>query len=127
MFGNLSMSRGRHPVSSPRARDRKRRPSLESLEGRQLMSLGAEFIGPVNATTRNAQFESDNASSAGGASVVVWTDTFSSTDHDIRAQRYNSFGTKTGPEIVVSASGLDEGSPAVAMDGQGRFTVSWVQ
>ena len=73
------------------------------------MSLGAEFIAPVNTTTRNAQFDSDNASSANGSSVVVWTDTFSPTDHDIRAQRFNASGGKVGPEIVVSVSGLDEG------------------
>src|SRR3954447_9184476 len=99
MFGNLSMSRDRHAISSPRARDRKRRPYLESLEGRQLMTLGAEFIGPVNTTTRGPQFESDNATSSNGSSVVVWTDTFSPTDHDIRAQRFNSSGGAVGTEI----------------------------
>src|SRR3954447_17600241 len=107
-------------------RDRRRtrnRPRLEALEGRQLMSLGAEFTATVNTTTRNAQFESANASSSNGSSVVVWTDTFSSTDHDIRAQRYNSAGQKTGPEIVVSSSGFDERTPAVAMDAHGDFVV----
>jgi hypothetical protein len=59
--------------------------------------------------------------------VVVWTDTFSSSDHDIRAQRFNSFGGRIGPEIVVSFSSLDEGSPAVAMDAAGEFVVTWVQ
>ncbi len=108
-------------------RDRKRRPSVEALEGRQLMSIGPEFIAPINTTTRNAQSEPDAASAADGTSVVVWTDTFSSSDHDIRAQRFNSFGGKTGPEIVVSFSSLDEGSPAVAMDGAGEFVVTWVQ
>src|SRR4051794_18134776 len=127
MWAHLNHVSGRPSKPSSRAHDRRRRPAVESLEGRELMSLGAEFIGPVNATARNGQFESDNASSAGGASVVVWTDTFSSSDRDIRAQRYNSFGTKTGPEIVVSSSPLDEGSPAVAMDGQGRFVVTWVE
>jgi hypothetical protein len=127
MFANLSRRSDRQGVASGQARHRKRRPSVEALEGRQLMSLGPEFIGPINTTTRNAQFDSDNASNAGGQSVVVWTDTFSSTDHDIRAQRFNSFGTKIGPEIVVSFSGLDEGSPSVAIDGQGRFEVAWTQ
>src|SRR3954466_15766516 len=127
MFGNLSMSRDRHAISSPRARDRKRRPSLESLEGRQLMSLGAEFIGPVNTTTRGPQFDSDNATSSNGFSVAVWTDAFSSTDHDIRAQRYNSAGGVVGSEIVVSFSRLDESHPRVAIDDQGRFEVAWTQ
>jgi hypothetical protein len=127
MFANLDRESGRRRALPGRPRDRKRRPSLESLEVREMMSLGAEFLAPVNTTTRNNQFESDNASSAGGTSVVVWTDTYSSTDHDIRAQRFNSFGGASGPEIVVSFSGLDEGSPAVAMDDQGRFVVTWVQ
>ena len=113
---------------SDRSRPRtKNRPRLESLEGRQLMSLGSEFSAPVNTTTRNAQFGSVNASSANGSSVVVWTDTFSATDHDIRAQRFNSAGKKTGSEIVVSSSSLDEGSPSVAMDNRGNFEVAWVQ
>jgi hypothetical protein len=127
MFANLSRRSDRQGAQAGQARRRKRRPSVEALEGRQLMSLGAEFIGPINTTTRNAQFGSNNATNAGGESVVVWTDTFSSTDHDIRAQRYNSFGGKLGPEIVVSFSGLDEGSPSVAIDGQGRFEVAWTQ
>jgi hypothetical protein len=59
--------------------------------------------------------------------VVVWTDTFSNSDHDIRAQRFNSFGGKIGPEMVVSFSSLDEGSPAVAMNGLGEFVVAWTQ
>jgi len=91
------------------------------------MSLGAEFSAPVNTTTRNAQFGSANASSTNGSSVVVWTDTFSSADHDIRAQRFNAAGQKVGSEIVVSFSSLNEGSPAVAMDAGGNFVVSWVQ
>src|SRR5437763_16694947 len=101
MFANHLRIRDRQGASSAHARHRKRRPSVEALEGRQLMSIGPEFIAPINTTTRNAQFHSDNASASGGSSVVVWTDTFSSSDHDIRAQRFNSFGGKTGPEIVV--------------------------
>ncbi|WP_165071864.1 hypothetical protein [Paludisphaera rhizosphaerae] len=91
------------------------------------MSLASEFSAPVNTTTRNAQFSSANASSSNGSSVVVWTDTFSSTDHDIRAQRFNAAGQKVGSEIVVSFSSLDEGSPAVAMDAGGNFVVTWMQ
>ena len=127
MFANIWKSSVRQGTLSGQARHRKRRPSVEALEGRQLMSLGSEFIAPINTTTRNAQFDSDNASSSNGSSVVVWTDTFSSTDHDIRAQRLNLFGAKVGPEIVVSFSSLDEGSPAVAMDNVGNFVVTWVQ
>ena len=59
--------------------------------------------------------------------MVVWVDTFSSTDHDIRAQRLNFAGNKVGPEIVVSGSTKDEDSPAVAMDNFGDFVVTWRQ
>src|SRR5262249_61236406 len=84
---------------------RRQQPGLEALEGRQLMSLGSEFL--ANTTTRNNQFESDNASAANGISVAVWTDTFSNTDHDIRAQMFNANGTLRGPEIVVEGSSAD--------------------
>src|SRR3954470_1713438 len=124
MFSSL-LRKPPQATSSRSARTQKRRLSLETLEGRQLMSLGVESL--VNTTTRNAQFDSDNASSANGTSVVVWTDTFSSTDHDIRAQLYNANGSPRGPEITVSFSGLDEGDPAVAMDASGNFTVAWRQ
>jgi hypothetical protein len=107
-------------------RNRTRRQlSLESLEGRQLLSLGSEFL--VNTTTRNFQFHPAVASSSNGMSVVVWTDTFSSTDHDIRAQLYNRFQQKQGPEIVVAGSSRDDDQPAVAMDPNGNFVVAWRQ
>jgi hypothetical protein len=108
-------------------RSNRRRPSLESLEGRQLLSLGAGFIGPINTTTRNNQFNPDNASSSSGNSVVVWTDTFSPTDHDIRAQRFDRAGNKAGSEIVVSFSSRDEDQPKVAMNNGGVFVVTWTQ
>ena len=128
MFTKLSRS-NRRPVSSVQ---RKQRPSLEALEGRELMSLGPIF-GPINTTTRNFQYGSDNATSAGGSSVVVWTDTYrdsvngSPADLDIRAQRYNSFGGKLGPEIIVAFTTLPEYSPSVAMNDQGQFVVSYTQ
>jgi hypothetical protein len=129
MFGNLSMSRDRHAISSPRARDRRRRPALEVLEGRQLMSVGPEAFGTVNTTTRNNQEHSANATSANGSSVVAWVDTFSNGvnspfDLDIRAQRYNSSGVKTGPEIVVAFTSLIDFAPWVPITYSGQFVVS---
>ncbi|WP_422924386.1 hypothetical protein [Singulisphaera sp. PoT] len=129
MFSKLLKSDHRRVSSSSPspARSRKRKPALESLEGRQLMSVGPEFYAPVNTTTRNAQYDSDNATSNNGTSVVVWTDTYSNTDHDIRAQRMDRYGNKVGPEIVVSYSSLDEGTPSVAIDAFGDFVVAWRQ
>jgi hypothetical protein len=114
----------RHPARPNRNH---RRLGLETFERRELMSLGSEIASTVNTTTRNAQFNSANASSSNGSSVAVWVDTFSSTDHDIRAQRFDAAGNKTGSEIVVSFSALDEGQPSVAMDSQGNFVVAWRQ
>ena len=126
MYPSLFRNARKSASTSARpARSRKSRPVLETLEGRQLLSLGGESL--VNTTIRNAQFDSDNASAANGTSVVVWTDSFSSTDRDIRAQRYNSLGGKLGSEIVVSASTADEGSPSVAMNDRGDFVVTWTQ
>src|SRR5262245_39309153 len=95
-------------------RPRRQRPGLEALEGRQLLSLGNEF--PVNTLTQNAQFESDNASSSNGMSVVVWTTTFSSTDHDIKGQLYNSSGQPVGFELIINEDRFNERNPSVAMD-----------
>src|SRR4051794_4300172 len=114
MFAPLSAHR-RRSVSS--ARTRKRRPSLEALEGRRLMSVGTEDFGTVNTTTRNAQLGSVNATSPGGFSVVAWVDTFSDGvngrpfDLDIRAQLYDHSSNKTGPEIVVAFTSLVERAP----------------
>ncbi len=91
------------------------------------MSLGSEFLTPINTKTAGFQFLSDNASSADGSSVAVWVDTFSPTDHDIRAQRFNAFGAKVGPDFVVSSSSLDEATPKVAMNANGDFVVTWMQ
>jgi hypothetical protein len=121
------LSRSSRPRASAPARARKRRPSLESLEGRQLMSLGPEAILPVNTTTRNAQLYADTASAANGSSVTVWVDTYSPTDRDIRGQRFDAAGNKVGPEFIVTFSSLDETEPAVAMDARGDFVVTWTQ
>jgi hypothetical protein len=110
-------------------RSRRSRPALEALEGRQLMSLGPEMISPVNTTTLSDQFDSDNASSSNGSSVVVWTDfsLLSTRGSDIRAQLFNSAGAKVGREFVVGSSNLNDTEPAVAMDARGDFVVSWTQ
>jgi hypothetical protein len=110
--------------SDRRVRTR-RSPSLEALEGRQLLSLGPEFT--VNTTTINSQFDPDVASSSDGMSVVVWTNSNSPSDQQIRAQIYNRSEQKQGPEILVAGSLLSANSPSVAMDPQGNFVVAWRQ
>lgn len=113
---------------SERNRSRnKRRPSLEPLEGRQLLSLASEF--GVN-SHGNDSFDSDNAKSGNGASVAVWADFSTSADHVIRAQLFGFEGRKNGPEIVVAHVGSSDFSdvhPKVAMNSLGNFVVTWTQ
>ena len=120
-FRNTGTSTG-----CPRRDRRRRRPGLEALEGRQLLSLGAEF--QVNSSTSSDQFEARTAI-GGNGSVVVWTDFTTSSDHVIRAQLFNSFQQKLGPSIVLEHIGRDDTGvqPAVAMSPQGSFVVTWTQ
>ena len=114
----------RRPASRP-VRHIKRKPAIETLEGRQLMSLGAEFL--VSVPTPAAQVQSANASSTNGSSVVVWTD-FSHGNAQISGQLFNSRGGKVGPVMdLASAAGLNDEQPSVAMDAHGDFVVSWTQ
>jgi hypothetical protein len=117
----------RHALKSAESRPRRPRRAplgLEALEGRQLLSLsGNEFL--VNTTTRNAQFFSDNASSASGLSVAVWGDQSSTThtDNDIRAQMYTAFGSRLGPELSIELGLANQENPHVAMDAFGNSVV----
>src|SRR5208337_2270400 len=54
------------PTAFHTSRRIKRKPAIETLEGRQLMSLGAEFL--VSTPTPAAQFQPVNASSSNGSS-----------------------------------------------------------
>jgi hypothetical protein len=82
---------------------------------------------PVNTTTEKDQDASDNASSSNGISVVVWVHVYSSTDHDIYGQLYDASGKMMGSQFAIDASFADEREPAVAMDGQGNFVVTWTR
>ena len=107
-----------------RPRTKNRCPRLESLEGRQLMSLGSEFSAPVNTTTRDAQFGSVNASSSNGSSVVVWTDTFSATATTSPAVQL------LGQDRLGDRRQLQQPRRGLALrrDGNAReFEVAWVQ
>ena len=80
-----------------RRRDRNRncsRLGLEMLEGRQLMTLGAQFPTPISPASAITQFNPANATSSNGSSVVVWADTLSPfvelKNFEIHAQRLDS-------------------------------------
>lgn len=80
----------------------------------------------VNTTTTGTQDQSETAANASGASVVVWASQLSSTDWDIKAQRFDANGNKAGGEINVATSLRIEDQPAVSMDSAGYFVVVWV-
>ena len=105
----------------------RRRPTLESLETRNLLSL----IGPEQQVSLNPQttdnFSSDNASSSNGTSVAVWVNSFSSTDHDIWAQRFNQIGNRdrrADPGRLLD-NPTNSFAPHVSMDSTGNFVVAW--
>jgi hypothetical protein len=99
---------------------------IEVLEDRLTPSRsGLEFS--VNTEYLKNQYESANASSLNGRSVVVWTHRFSSTDTDIRAQVYDDAGNRVGSEIHVANGTKNESQPAVAMNGRGDFVVVWTE
>jgi hypothetical protein len=107
------------------ARSRKQHLTVDALEGRQLMSLSAEFA--VSAPTPAAQIQSANASSTNGSSVVVWTQSTPNTSQ-IMGQLLNSQGGKVGPALsIASVPGVNESQPSVAMDAHGNFVVSWTE
>jgi hypothetical protein len=112
-------------ANSPARRAQHRRPAVEALEARALLS----FIGSIQRVNFNPQLtdntDSDNASSALGNSVAVWVNAFSATDHDIWAQRFDSAGHPDGLPIMVDFSTADSFHPRVAMDNEGRFVVTW--
>jgi hypothetical protein len=91
MFARFFDLLGPKPPRSPRGTPSRRRPTCrlecESLEGRQLLSVAAEFA--VRPDPGLLQSSSANARAANGRSVVVWTDRFANGDTDIRAQVFD--------------------------------------
>lgn len=82
--------------------------------------VGTEFR--VNsATPAGIQAYPAVASEPAGGFVVVWSSFDAS--YSLRAQRYDSAGTPSGTEIVVSSDTV--GSSVVAADSSGNFMVVW--
>ena len=106
-------------------RTRRRRPGVEALGGRALLS----FLGSESRVSLNPQAtdnsETDNASSPDRTSVAVWVNTHSNTDNDIWAQRFDSYGHAAGAPTPVDVTHANSLDPHMSMDGQGRFAVTW--
>ncbi len=91
--------------------------------------FGPEFL--VNATTTGDQSFPAVAPLAGGGFVVTWVDASRSADDSsdtaVRAQLYDSRGSKTGAEFLVNTTTTgSQGSPAVAGLVGGGFVVTWI-
>jgi hypothetical protein len=105
-------------------RTRRRRPAVEALEGRALLSfLGSESLVSLN-PQNTMNFDTDNASSPDRTSVAVWVND-DSGKYDIWAQRFDSLGRAAGAPIAVDSTAAESYNPHVSMDGQGRFVVTW--
>jgi hypothetical protein len=91
--------------------------------------LGVETL--VNTTTTNDQEEPDVAGWANGKFVIAWTDNNPGIDDtsaaSVRAQIFNADGTKSGVELLVNSTTLNnqEFARVVALP-DGRFVICWV-
>jgi hypothetical protein len=78
----------------------------------------------VNTNTAGTQSNVKAAKNSLGDMVVVWQSDETS-DHNIKAQRYNSSGP-VGSEFIVNTYTLGEQiSPSVDIDNLGNFIISW--
>jgi hypothetical protein len=106
-------------------RPRRARPGLESLEGRQLLSLGSEFR--VNTGTFATNFDSDNASSANGMHMAVWADDDGFVGGNvILGQLFTAHNFAVGGNFLITFGEGLGGSvtrPSVAMDAHGNSVV----
>jgi hypothetical protein len=108
-------------------RPRRHQLGLEALEGRQLLSIGAELAG--NASVLGTQVLPASASAPDGRSVLVWVDrgTSSSSNERIEYRVFDKNGNAVTSDKIVPASGGDVDTPAVAVDHNGNFVIAWTQ
>ena len=120
LFRNASQA-----AESRARRPRRRRPGLEALEGRQLLSLGPELVG--NAFGDGPQELPVTAGAPDGRSVVAWVDRTNPSNRRIEFRPFNANGTTNFLDTTVQASGSNASDPAVAMDHDGNFVITWSQ
>ena len=86
---------------------------------------GVEFL--VNTTTADDQLAPCAAGLSGGGLVIAWMDRSSGFNNEnIRAQRFDVNGIKTGAELLVNATTASRQSePAAAALTGGSFIIAW--
>jgi len=92
--------------------------------------LASGVPGPVfqvNTFTEDHQFLPVVGMNPTGASVVVWTSrNQDGNGHGIFAQRFDASGAPQGTEFPVNTTTAgDQVTPAVVMDSDGNFVISW--
>jgi hypothetical protein len=89
----------------------------------QPVKIGTEFV--VNTYTTDSQYRPAVAVDAQGNFVVVWHDSHDVGD-GIFGQRFDTNGTKVGPEFQVNTYTInDQRFPDVSMNAAGAFVVVW--
>ena len=83
----------------------------------------------VNTLTENLQSKPVIAASADHGFIAVWQSQYSTTTdpwYEVVMQRYNDHGIRLGNECVVNQSSYHfQGSPDIAVQGDGSFVVTW--
>src|SRR5262249_7385272 len=128
MLGKFFGGRAAPPERAPARRRHVRRPRLESLESRVVLSIGVEsLVNPTTGVFTHDDIQSDNASSpgTGGVSVAVWANNYGGDDYDIYAQRYDNLGRPIGGVTTVDFSSANSQNPHVSIDVRGRFAGTW--
>lgn len=99
---------------------------MESLEAREVLTLGLPFVADAPTFGTPTSGEVANATSQNGMSVVVWTASTFANGTDIRARLFAADGT---PGKVIQATGgsSDQRDPAVGMDANGNFVIAYTQ
>jgi hypothetical protein len=88
------------------------------------VALGGEFR--VNTTTASSQNNPAVAMDAAGNFVIAWDSPHDGSGDGIYAQRYNAAGLALGGEFRVNTTTSgSQNNPAVAMDSNGSFIVTW--
>jgi large repetitive protein len=89
------------------------------------IAQGGEFR--VNTYTTNQQISATAAMDVSGNIVVAWASSGQDgSDYNVYAQRYDAAGLPQGNEFRVNTATVGQQlNPAVAIDGQGNFLITW--
>jgi len=79
------------------------------------------------ATSSRRESQPDVSMDSVGDFVVTWRDHVTSSNSDIKAQRFSSAGALRGSVITVASSNKNEYSPSIASAANGDFVIAWTR